>query len=246
MLNMTKKIKWEFVYTSNQPTLFKEILLEKMHNTDGTAPSRSRMENIATGERIIQNGLTALTARDGNGDLIVVAFCETPTPDEQSTPGIKLKNSLRENSRVEEVYPWHMMFLGTFSVFVRPSCRGLGLATEAILKMEERRINACALLMDRKVEKCVPFFQAFGKSAELIKKHSKQSETTERTIGQKLFNVFNHGVGMRVRGMGLSGSVDINLLDLSEKRLQILNESISKNVKSLSAETKNKNIVAKK
>lgn len=214
-----KDVKWEFVDEEYHATIFKEILAEKMHNTEGTAPSRSRMENIATGQRKVENGLTVLTARNHDGDLVALAFCEHMSMQYECQASYRLKNAFRSNSAFGKRNEFDLFGMGTFSVFVRPDSRGCGLAVEAIKKMEIDRSRE--LIANSNSKFGVLWFQAFGKSEELIKKHAVVSAVTCSEPGSRAFLGFSDMVGANVLGIAPRQAKLLKVIDLKVEKLEL-------------------------
>jgi GNAT superfamily N-acetyltransferase len=173
---------------SEQKQAFLEALRLGLHLTEGAAPSRSRMENLATGHRTNPDGLTVVTLTEG-GQLVGWATCEHSKVT--FMPAITLKDGFRANSTVKQTHDWGYVPLGFFSVFVEPSQRGRGHAKALLLAMEQVRIAALADTIHRHPLN-LPVFEAQRGSQELVKRFAVQSGLCPHPANSSNLKQWNH------------------------------------------------------
>jgi GNAT superfamily N-acetyltransferase len=177
---------------SIQALVFQEMLEKGLHLTDGTPGQRSRMENVAKGDRLLNNGMTIISAHE-NKEMIGLIFCEHRN-DERLTAAL-LKNPFRSNSTVKATKDWGYIPLGFISVFVRPDKRGQGIAQSLLHSLEDLRIQAKKHLFQHELD--LPFFEASGKAVQLIESHGKQVSVSDHKASNPAtlsvnFKFWNH------------------------------------------------------
>ena len=177
-----------FLDPASQKLVFAEALRNGLHLSEGLAPDRSRMENLATGHRTTPDGLTVLALTE-QGRLVAWAICEHPSTP--FLPAIQLKDGFRHNSKIKQTYDWGYVPLGFFAVFVEPSSRGKGYAKALLLEMEAvRTSHALEQIKQHPHNLCV--FQARNGSVDLVKKFCRHTGHLPYALDSPNLRSWNH------------------------------------------------------
>ena len=176
--------------------LFETLLTQGLHLQEGIPGVRSRMENVATGARPVNDGLTVIGAfnmlSDNPNIPIGLAFCEHPAPGLVSHNAFILKDAFRSNSSVKHHCPWKLLHAGFFSVYVNPDYRNQGVASSLLHHMEKQRRDAIAQTYDDKHSNDALFFTARQGSVPLINNHAKLGAACEVAVDSSNFKAWTH------------------------------------------------------